>query len=41
MILKDHMLKDGQKDLQMYHEIDKLRPDEVEYLVRKYDDEQI
>ena len=25
----------------MYHEIDNLRPDEVEYLVRKYDDEQI
>ena len=33
LILKDRALKSN--DLDLYHEIDKLKPEAVEYLVRK------
>jgi hypothetical protein len=35
LVLKDKVLKEG--DLEVYHEIDRLKPDDVAYLVNKLD----
>ena len=36
LVLKDLVLKEG--DFQVYHEIDRLKPDEVNYLVNRLDE---